>query len=467
MNRKAAKEAAPPKVATLRDKAVAAHRDGNSKEAKELYRRYLATEPGDALMWSNLGALLRKDGAHVLARAAQRRAHELSPEVEAIRTNLANVLADLGETEEALDLRLAVLSGRPDSAETKAMIGKALRSLGRYQESVTFLAQAANDHPDYSEIGIQLAMSQLAAGDYATGFRTFDIRWRTNELTPRKMTQPKWDGGPLEGKCILVMPEQGFGDGIAFSRFLPALQRLNPAKVLLLTEKPVARLYDGLAGADWVGVQMPGPEDYDVWTNIMDLPPVHFDVDSTVPDPTRLSVPVDSVTRALALTRPFEDRFRVGVVWTGSLTYRGNRYRSFSHTEFHALLDLPELQLFSLYKGPETAALHADGSANLIMDVGSLDRDFGDCAAMMQRMDLVITSDTATAHLAGSLGIPVWLLLHWDPFWMWGHDGLTTSWYPSMRLIRQKTPRDWSSVFVCVRDRLSNRIERWREVSGT
>ena len=467
MSNELAKAARQETLAALRAKALAAHRQDKLDEAKELYRRYLATEPGDALVWSNLGALLRKEGAHILARAAQRRAYELSPELEAIRANLANILADLGDAGEALELRQTVSADRPDHAETKAMIGKSLRSLGRYDDAVAYLGKAWADHPDYPELGIQLAMSQLAAGDYAAGFRNFDVRWQTNELTPRNMTKPKWDGSLLDGKRILVMPEQGYGDGIAFARFLPALQRFNPAKVMMLTEKPVARLFDGVAGADWVGPQMPEPDDYDVWTNIMDLPPLHFDVEPAVPAPTVLSVPEDSQARARAVTRPFEDRFRVGVVWTGSLTYRGNRYRSFSHTEFHSLVDLPALQLFSLYKGPETKLLYADGTANLIMDVGSLDRDFADCAAMMQRMDLVITSDTATAHLAGSLGVPVWVLLHWDPFWMWGHEGVTTPWYPSMHLIRQNAPRDWANVFVRVRSKLAELIERWGGMNAT
>jgi ADP-heptose:LPS heptosyltransferase len=172
----------------------------------------------------------------------------------------------------------------------------------------------------------------------------------------------------------------------------------------------------------------------------------------------RLTIPEDSRTRAHCITAPFKGKFKVGVVWCGSVTYRGNAFRSFPHTEFHQLLDLPDLQLFSLYKGPELAAFQADGTSAFIVDAGGSDRDFADCAAMMQEMDLIVTSDTVTAHLAGSLGVPVWTLLHWDAFWLWQAAPDTTPWYPSMRLIRQDSPRDWPGVMARLRADLAQKI---------
>jgi hypothetical protein len=139
--------------------------------------------------------------------------------------------------------------------------------------------------------------------------------------------------------------------------------------------------------------------------------------------------------------------FKVGVVWSGSSTYKGNVFRSFTHREFLPMANVPNVQLFSLYKGPFLDAFHKDGSAALIIDAAGTDRDFADCAATMREMDLIITSDTATAHIAGSLGIPVWVMLHWDAFWVYRHTGDTTQWYPSMRLFRQNKPQDWTSVF--------------------
>ncbi|SMY08208.1 Tetratricopeptide repeat protein [Flavimaricola marinus] len=453
----------PQTLEALREQTMTLHKAGKIAEARPLYARYLEQAPDDALMWSNLGALLRSSGQHELARVAQRRAYALEPDRISIANNLANILADLGECEEALELRREVLKTRPDDPMLKAMIGKVLRSLGRTDDAVSFLEAARDAHPDEPEIAIQLAMSQLAGADYVEGFRNFDARWRTNELTPRQITKPKWDGAPLNGKRILVLPEQGFGDGIAFARFLPMLQAFEPAEVIMQTERPVARLYEGLEGVDRLVVGPPPEDAFDVWTNLMDLPPLHFEQIDTPPAPTGLHIPQDSRDRARALVAPNADRFKVGVVWSGSLTYRANAFRSFSHTEFHRLLDIPEVQMFSLYKGPKLDAFRADGSNMLIIDAGSRDRDFADCAALMEEMDLIITSDTATAHLAGSLGCPVWTLLHWDAFWLWRHEGPHTPWYPSMRLFRQTTPRDWSGVFTRVRTRLFAEVDKWKE----
>lgn len=192
---------------------------------------------------------------------------------------------------------------------------------------------------------------------------------------------------------------------------------------------------------------------------------LHFAEGGAIPATTRLAIPDDSRARARRLTAPFRDQFRVGVVWCGSVTYRANAFRSFPHTELHALLDIPGLQLVSLYKRPELAAFQADGTSAFILDAGGTDRDFADCAALMEEMDLVVTSDTVTAHLAGSLGRPVWTLLHWDAFWLWQLDRDRTPWYPSMRLIRQDHPRDWSSVFARVRDDLAALVAQSRKAS--
>lgn len=440
---------------TLRDRAIALHRAGKLAEARSVYAAHLAAKPDDAGMWSNYGALLRSEGRNDLALLAQERAVALNPAGMAQLGNLANALSDLGHYERALELRREVLRRAPADLSQKAMIGKALRALGRYAEGIAWLEQGVADHPEETELRIQLSLTQLAAGRYAEGFRNFEVRWQTGELKPRTMTRPQWAGDDLTGRTILVMPEQGFGDAVTFARFLPVLRRFNPVRVLLYCEKPLLRLFQGVAGVDWIGPEMPAVAEYDVWTNMMDLPTRHFADDSGIPPPVELHVPEDSRDRARAITAPFADAFKVGVVWCGSVTYRGNAFRSFSHAEFHRLLDLRGVQLFSLYKGPELAAFHADGTAGFIVDAAGTDRDLADCAGMMTEMDLIVTSDTVTAHLAGSLGRPVWTLLHWDAFWLWQLDRERTPWYPSMQLIRQDRPRDWAGVMARVRERLA------------
>ena len=254
------------------------------------------------------------------------------------------------------------------------------------------------------------------------------------------------------------MPEQGFGDAVLFARFLPVLKAMG-ATVHCVTERPLAALFGNLEGADWTGEGVPTDARIDFYVNMMDLAGVHFAKTTDVPSPTRLNVPSSSVDRAARIVAPYDSVLKVGVIWTGSVTYKGNSFRSFSHTDFLPLTDIAGVQLFSLYKGPMLDRYFADGTSAFIVDAGSDERGFADTAASMQAMDLIITSDTATAHIAGSLGVPTWTILHWDPFWVWTHAGDTTPWYPNMTLFRQKTPLQWSGVMEEVRGALTQYLE--------
>ena len=448
-----------PALRDVLDRAISAHRAERYEEALRAYTAYLAARPDDAGIWTNLGALYRTLKAHDLALAAQERAHRLDPGAISIRRNLANILTDTGQGERAAAIRRDLVAEGDGDPELRAMIGKALRSAQRYDEGVEALRELLADHPDHAEGRVQLALTLLARGDYAEGFEAFRARWETGELTPRTVLAPKWQGGDLTGKRILVMPEQGFGDAVAFARFIPELRRFNPDRVLLQVEKPLARLFAEVEGVDEMA---PGfePGRFDCYVDMMDLPTLHFARDTVIPPPTRLAVPEPSTRRARGIALPFADHLKVGVVWCGSLTYRGNSFRSFSHRELMPLLDLPRTQLFSLYKGPRLKDLHADGMGAMILDTASSEADFADNAAMMREMDVVVTSCTATAHIAGSLGVETWILLHWDNFWMWGKDSDRTPWYPSARLYRQETPRDWAGVIARVRADLALRTPK-------
>lgn len=446
----------------LRKRAVDLHQKGDFAEARAAYVAYLSRRPGDAGAWSNLGAVFRSEAQYDLGLAALERALQIDPNSLVVMSNYANSLSDVGQYDRSLQLRDRILRRQPDDAKQKANVGRTLRAQGLYDTAISYLSAALDAHPDDPHVRIQLALTELADRRWTAGFRNYESRWLIGELTPPQVSGPKWDGGALDGQRILVLPEQGHGDAVAFARFLPVLRRFNPAAVLYQTQKPLERLLAGLDGADWIGTKAePGPA-FDCWVNLMDLAPLHFAGTEALPPPTRLSIPADSMARARAIAAPHNRRFKIGVVWCGSVTYRGNAFRSFSHTEFHALLDLPDIQMFSLYKGPKLAEFVADGTNALIVDAAASDRDFADCAALMMEMDLIITSDTATAHIAGSLGRPVWTLLHWDPFWLWQHEVATTPWYPSMRLLRQDRPRDWADLFQRVHKRLEGELAAWR-----
>ncbi|EAR53136.1 hypothetical protein OG2516_11751 [Oceanicola granulosus HTCC2516] len=451
----------PRTLADLRRAATDAHQSGDTARALRLYAAFLQRVPDDAGIWSNLGALHRSENRLDQAVRAHLRAYELTPDSASVLNNYANALSDIGRYDEALALRERLVEYRPDDAQQKSLIGRALRGKGQYRKAVRYLEGALAEHPDDAEIELQLAFALLGDGAYGDGFRHYTSRWRTGELKKHEVPFPKWSGEDLAGKTVLVMPEQGFGDAVLMMRFLPELKR-RCGRVILLCEKPMFRLFAELEGADEVVLELSRHAPVDIYMNLMDLPRLSLETRDDIPAPARLAIPADSVERAQKIVAPYGDKFRVGVVWSGSATYKANHFRSFSHTDLLPLVDVEGVQLFSLYKGPFLEPYRADGTDAFILDAASTDRDFADCAATMQQMDLIVTSDTATAHIAGSLGLPVGVVLHWDSFWVYTHSGTSTPWYPSMRLFRQKTPRDWAEPIARVRRALQQAVRKGR-----
>ncbi|RYH03876.1 tetratricopeptide repeat protein [Salipiger sp. IMCC34102] len=441
--------------AVLRDKGLRAHMAGEPDAAMRAYADYLARVPGDAVIWSNLGALHRKQGRHLQARRAHDRAVQADPWNETVLNNAANCYSDIGLYDRSIALRQTLLAARPGDPQQLALIGRCLRGKGDYAGAIRWLTDALGAHPDDPELHMQLAFAQLGAGDYAAGFESYRHRWRAGEVAPRDLHLPEWGGGDLAGKTIAVLPEQGFGDAILFARFVAHLKGRG-GRVVMPLKAPLRRLLGGVDGVDEVTDRQPSA---DLYVNMMDLALSHFREEGRIPPPAALTIPEDSHARARQILAPHAGTFNVGIVWTGSVTYKGNAFRSMSHRDVAPLADLPGVQLFSLYKGPELAPYHADGTDAFIIDTGGSERDFADTAAMMQALDLVITTDTATAHLAGSLGIPAWVVLHWDPFWVFRHAGETTGWYPTLRLFRQETPLDWSGVMARVAQAVRTRTE--------
>jgi hypothetical protein len=222
---------------------------------------------------------------------------------------------------------------------------------------------------------------------------------------------------------------------------------------------PLLRLFERLEGVDRMAETIYLKESYDYYTPNMSLPHFVGRTDNRPPPPARLHLPGDSRERAKRIAGPFRDRFRVGIVWTGSLSYKSNHRRSVSPENFLGLAQVPGVQLFSLYKGDAHERFLKAGMPGLIVDACGKDRDFADSAAIIDEMDLMITTDTAVVHIAASLGKPVWNLLSHESFWIYGLDE-TTPWYPSMRLFRQDRQGDWEELFARVEKELRSHLKK-------
>lgn len=448
-------------LSALFELAVKRHQEGAHEEAGRLYRSFLAKVPGHARAWTNYGSLLRTLGIHDAAIGCHRKALQIDPKLEQAQINLSNAYADSGRYEEALTLREPLLAAQPEDMKRLRDTLVALRGLWRHDEVIARAdaAEAAVGTAALGEVQLQRGLSHLMLGNYAEGFRDFEARYAGDEVSlPANAPWPLLGKGmDVAGKTVLVLPEQGFGDAILMSRFLPGLAAMG-AEVTMVVKKPLRRLFARLEGVSRIVDQARTGDPFDFYTPNMSLPHiVGCGPDNAPPPAPRLAIPEDSRARARALVAPFRDRFKVGVVWTGSLTYKANHRRSAGALRFLDLATVPGVQLFSLYKGAAHGEFLESGAAGLILDACGDDRDFADSAAVIDEMDLMITTDTAVVHVAASLGKEVWNLLNAEGFWLYGM-GDKTPWYPSMTLYRQPANGDWESVFARVERDLRARV---------
>lgn len=446
------------KLNALFQRAVDLHRDGKLDEAEPLYRNYLVLRPHHARGWTNLGALLRNRGLHQAAIAAHRKALQIQPDLDSARINLANALADNGEFEEAEPIRRAFYDAEPDDPVRLRDLCATLRGLGRHEEIIELVDAAEARMGQMGECLLQRSLSHLMLGNYSQGFADFEHRYEGDEVSlPENAPWPRWQGESLKGKHILVLPEQGFGDAVLMARFLPQL-KARGAKVSMVVKPPLRRLFGRLEGLDHMLDAARTALKFDYYIPNMSLPHLLGLPEGKPPPAPRLTIAEDSRVRARALTAGHRNIFKIGVVWTGSSTYRANNRRSTRPESFLGLATVPGVQLFSLYKGDAHKDFLKSGMAGLIHDACGSDRDFSDTAAVIEKMDLLITTDTAVVHIAASLGRPVWNLLSREGFWLYGR-GETTPWYPSMRLFRQSRQGDWAELFSRVETELRTHLE--------
>lgn len=437
-------------LAKLRALACKLHQEKRLPEAVGAYQAYLAARPGDAGIWSNLGVALRAQAKLRAAALCYRRALEIEPGEPSYLGNLGNVLKDLDEIEDSIAVQREAVAQKPDDVRLRYNLGLAYREGADFEAALESFDAAIVMNPEDPHMQWDRALALLHLGRFEEGWQAYEWRWKIGELPPPSFRAPAWRGEDLEGKRILLTPEQGFGDTLLVSRLIPQV-KARGATVWMECKPPLWRLFAGVAAIDRLAAPGALKEGFDYHCSLMSLPGILGVTHRTAPPPLTLAVPPVARKKARRLLAPAGDRFKVGIVWSGSVTYKGNRKRAAGLERFLDLAGVPGVQLYSLYKGPLEGQLKEQGAAGLVVDLGGQDEDLADTAAAIELLDLVIMTDSAVAHLTGTLGRPIWNLLSYSPYWLYGARGETTPWYPSMRLYRQPAPGDWDSVFARVR----------------
>jgi len=436
--------------------ALAHHRQGQWQQAEALYRQVLASEPNNLDALQLLGVLAHQNGQHEAAIELITRALHQRGSVPSLHNNLGEAYRMLDRYPEAIAAYQRAIQLQSDFAEAHNNLGTAFQNQGKLDEALTCYEQAIRFQPDYANAHYNLARTLLTQGDYERGWREYEWRWNKDEFRRPPMAQPAWDGSPLASRTLLVQAEQGLGDTIQFIRYVPKLQsqganvivEVQPALLPLLVQS-------GFRGLIAQGSALPH---FDVHAPLLSLPRLlNTTLDSIPAKVSYLSAEpglVDHWRRKLGE----HPGIKVGIFWQVSQN-SPLPWRSFPLAAAEPLGKLPGVCLVSLQKGFGTEQIPANAERVPLVDFSSeLDEangPFMDTAALVSQLDLVITADSAGAHLAGALGVPGWVLLPLAADWRWMHARADSPWYPTLRLFRQQRRGDWPGVFEEVASALS------------
>jgi tetratricopeptide (TPR) repeat protein len=421
-------------------------------EAETTYRAILAAAPTDTPTLRALIDLLRRAGRAAETEPLLRTLLATHPNDPDLHAYLGAALAARERRDEAIDAFTAALALRPDDAGTLHAKSIMQFDLGRFEESRATLEHAAAAAPDDPAIRTSLAHARLLRADYAAGWPLFEARLRLPDAT--QLDMPAWDGTPTT-RPVLVHAEQGIGDTLQFCRFLPHAAARAP--IVFLGPTSCARLFQSFTQVCTVCTDRAVPPT-DLHCALMSLPFLLNipEAEFAAPLPYLHPDPADvAAWRQRLATLP---GLRVGLVWSGNPKFGADRRRSLPLEAFSPLFALPGVSFAALQKSATAGAEIAALAVPNLIDLAPHLTDFADTAAALAALDLLITVDTAIAHLAGAMLRPVWMLNRVDTDWRWQLDRTDCPWYPSLRLFRQSTPGDWLPVIEALRTALAARI---------
>jgi len=420
---------------------------GRPDDAAELIGVALKANPADVSAHCNMAIALRAQGKFDESIAACREALRLKPTLAEAYINLGLTLMEQGRTAEAAEAYHQAIRLQPGEARIYSCMGNALSEAGKVHEAITVHRQAIGIAPNLAGAHLKLGQALLLSGDFS-GWAEYDWRWRFEYFQSRspKFQRPQWGGEDLKGRTVLLHAEQGFGDTIQFVRYA-GMVAARGGKVILECPANLCTLLKQLPGIETVIAAGQTLPPFDLQCPFMSLPFAFGTQPESIPNIVPYLRADPQRAKEWAARLPAKGReLRVGLAWAGSVGSVNDRRRSIDPSYFLPLSGVKGVRFVSLQKERRSTQSEPPAELRLIDQTAELG-DFADTAALIKNLDLVISADTAVAHLAGAMGKLTCLLLPFAPDWRWQLDRSDTPWYPKMRLFRQPEFGDWDSVF--------------------
>lgn len=446
----------------LRLLSIVAAMKFNYVQALELIDAAIVLAPDNAIAHSNRGNILKEMNQFEAAINSLDKAIELMPDYAEVYNNKGNLLQSVQQYEESLVWYDKAIELQPSYAEAYSNKGNALEQLQLHDESIEWHDKATALNPQYTDGYWNKAMAQLRMGDFKNGWQNYEARWfKSNSVSYQYEQFPRLETlEDIFGKKVLIWAEQGLGDTFQFCRYIKLLKELG-AQVTFLIQKPLLETLSSLNKyCSVVSTIEDMPGFFDFQSPLLTLP---FIFGTNVKNiPAKIPYLIASFEKRDYFQKLYSKNkaLKVGLVWNGGFRAEApelwaiNKRRNIDLELISQLRGIPGIDFYSLQKGdPAEAELLEKQSTlwpELINDANQL-IDFSDTAALIENLDLVISVDTSTAHLAGALGKPVWVLNRYDSCWRWLYGRVDSPWYPTAKIYQQSKPGDWSGVLKQVR----------------
>jgi tetratricopeptide (TPR) repeat protein len=423
------------------------------EKAIQCYRKALQLDPFLAKTYYNLGIALQDTKQTDEAVSCYLKAIQLNTHTPGLYNNLGLAQQEKGQFDKAISSYKKALHIDQSFVEALYNLGNVFNELGQYYEAIHSYQKAIKLNPDYVEAHYNLSLVLLLTGDFRHGWEEYKWRWKLKDRETYRYSRPLWEGA-VNDKTILLHAEQGFGDTVQFIRYAPLVAE-RCKNVIVKCQKELASLLQTVEGITQVFVKDDQLPEFDFHCPLLNLPSIFSTTISNIPSKAPY-IACDSKSIAKWKDKLLQNGpgIKIGLVWSGNPKHKKDHKRSCSLEMFSPLADVDKATYYSLQKGK--AATEADDPANGLKVINYTEdiHDFTDTAGFIENLDLIISVDTAVAHLAGALGKPVWTLLPYSPDWRWMLDREDSPWYPAMRLFRQTEPGNWDGVIQHVKESL-------------